>query len=206
MTTRDCVLFRSSLLLATVLAASPVLAVPITVDFESFGDLDTVTTQIAGLTFSNTAVLTAGISLNELDFPPHSGANVAFNSGDPITIDFSSPLDSFAAYFTYLAPVTLQAFDSAATLLGSVTSAYASNYVSDGLPASQPNELLQLTGLGLISRVTITGLAGGGSFVMDDLTATPGAPVTVPEPGTLALLLAGCLGLALRRRALERAV
>lgn len=40
------------------------LADTIFIDFESFTDGDVLTNQIPGLTFTNAAVLTAGISLN----------------------------------------------------------------------------------------------------------------------------------------------
>jgi hypothetical protein len=43
-----------------------------TIDFEGFPDSTIVTTQYPGLTFSNTIILTSGISLNEFEFPPHS--------------------------------------------------------------------------------------------------------------------------------------
>ena len=56
------------------------------IDFEILASLESVTSQFAGLTFSNSTTLTAGISLNEFDFPPHSGDNVVSDDGGPITI------------------------------------------------------------------------------------------------------------------------
>ena len=40
-----------------------------TLDFESLSDLESVTNQFSGVTFANAVALTAGISLNEFDFP-----------------------------------------------------------------------------------------------------------------------------------------
>src|SRR5882672_6224065 len=79
-------------LLLLFLAIAPQLAYSDTVvlDFEGFSDSDFLTTQIPGLTFSNAMVLTASISLNEFDFPPHSGSNVIFDAGGPIGISFAS--------------------------------------------------------------------------------------------------------------------
>ncbi len=43
------------------------------VDFEGLNDLDPVSAQYAGLTFTNATALTAGMSLNEFEFPPQLG-------------------------------------------------------------------------------------------------------------------------------------
>src|ERR1035437_846057 len=99
------------LLLCTVQADADLL------DFESLTSLEVVTTQFPGLTFSNTITLTAGISLNELDFPPRSGVNVVSDDGGPISILFSTPMLSFSGYFTYIVPLSLEAFDSSDTSL-----------------------------------------------------------------------------------------
>lgn len=83
-------------------------AVPtITIDFETLPDgsaiLDStsITAQFPGLTFTNTTVISTGITLNEFELPPHSGQNVAFDDGGPISISFAQPTLSFSGYFTY---------------------------------------------------------------------------------------------------------
>ena len=193
MVARYSTVVRTGILAAGFLGASLARAVPITSGFEGLADLEVVTTQIPGLTFSNALVLTSGAvggSLNEIDFPPHGGVNVVFDNGGPLAIDFSAPVESFAAYFTYVTTLTLSAFDGA-TLLGAVTSLAASNLGG--------HELLQIAG-GSITRVTITGDTFGGSFTMDDLAAVPVATVAVPEPNGLILVLAGLLLLAAARR------
>src|SRR5688572_11915416 len=67
---------------------APVQAAPVLIDFDALGDGDgdAVTNQFAGVMFSNATVLTAGLSLNELDYPPRSGSNVVYDNGAPITI------------------------------------------------------------------------------------------------------------------------
>lgn len=181
-------------------APRPASALPIFVDFELFADLDVLTTQIAGASFTNAVVLSSGAtggSLNELDFPPRSGDNVIFDSGASISISFTTPLQAFSAYLTYVAPVTLSAFDAAGNSLGSVSTLFGSNYVSGG---GTPNELIALSEIGLISRIELLGAGTGGSFVLDDLTFDTDDTVNarVPEPGTL--LLFG-VGLAAASRA-----
>lgn len=152
------------------------------VAFDNLSDGDLVTTQYLGLTFTNTVVLTAGISLNEFEFPPHSGTNVASDLGGPIQIDFSVPVGDFSGYFTYLVPLTLTAFDSFNTPIGSVMSAFGSNLALSGDPGSSPNELLDLSSANGISRVTIAGDPGGGSFTMDDFSFDALNPSPVAEP------------------------
>src|SRR5262245_58531052 len=92
---------------------SPALwADSVTINFEGLPDLTRVTNQYAGVVFSNAAIATAGVSLNEFDFPPHSGSNVVFDNGGPIAIIFTSAATAFSGFFTYAAPLTLTAYDA----------------------------------------------------------------------------------------------
>jgi hypothetical protein len=147
-------------------------------------------------------VLTSGSSLNEFEFPPHSGINVVSDVDGPISMDFSSnPVLDFAAYFTYMLPVTIEAYDAGNNLVDSVTSAFFANMALSGDNESSPNELLQVSFASGISSLVITGNPiFGGSFVMDDASYT--APV--PEPSTISLLLVGGIALFLGRKKLIR--
>ena len=109
------------------------------IDFEGLGSLEPVTNQFAALTFSNTASLTAGISLNETDFPPKSGVNVASDDGGPITILFSTPVTSFSGFFTYVVPITLEAFDVADQSVDLTTSIFGANDGFTGQAGSSPS-------------------------------------------------------------------
>jgi hypothetical protein len=168
------------------------------ITFESLTDGENVSTQFPGLTFTNATILSAGIGLNEFEFPPTSGTNVAFDSAGPIRVAFDTPVTEFGAFFTYLEQVSLQAFDSGDVLVGSASSSFSSNLAMSGDPGSTPNELLQLAFWGGIASVTITGNLSGQSFTMDDLTLTPLNPVPVPEPGTFSLFAIGAAGLGRR--------
>jgi hypothetical protein len=171
-----------------------------TIDFEGLPDSTILTNQYPGLTFTNAIILTAGISLNEFELPPHSGVNVASDNNGPITIDFAAPVLSFSGYFTYLEPLTLDAFDSLDNQIDSAASAFSSNDALFGDPGSSPNEFLQVSFGDGISSVTITGDPAGGSFVMDDISFTS----AVPEPSSLLLLVTGALAIrVLRRRTLR---
>jgi len=165
-----------------------------TIDFESLSDGDILTNQIPGLTFTNTIVFTAGFSLNEIDFPPHSGVNVVSDNGGPISIAFDTPVLGFAAYFTYVEPLSLAAFNASNAQIAGASSLFSNNTATGGDPGSSPNELLQVSSLAGISSVSIAGDPAGGSFVMDDVTLTT-APSSVPEPSSLSLTVTG-LGLA----------
>ncbi len=62
--------------LTTVLLVSTcahLSAATLTFDFEALDDGTTLSAQLPGVTFANAVVLTAGLSLNEFDFPPASG-------------------------------------------------------------------------------------------------------------------------------------
>jgi hypothetical protein len=180
------------------MAALPAVAgaAPITITFEDLTEFDSVLNHYPGLAFTNATVLTAGSSLNEVDFPPHSGQNVVFDDGGPISVLFDNPVFSFGGFFNYSVPVTLTAFDTSHNPLGSATSQLSSNL------GISPNEFLELILASGISSITITGDPAGGSFTLDDVTYSAD-PVPVPEPGTLTLLALGGLGL-LRRRLTRR--
>lgn len=180
-------------------------AAPIVYGFDTFADGTVVTNQISGLTFTNTTAISAGLSLNELEFPPRSGAGVVFDDGGAIAIDFASPVFSVGGYFTYVVGLTFSAYDSGNNLLGSLLAAFGSNVALSGDVGSAPNEFVSLnSATGAISRVVITGDPLGGSFTLDDLTVDAGT-ASAPEPQTLILMLAllgvGCLRGGWLRRA-----
>ena len=170
------------------------------INFDSLNDGDIVTTQYQslGVTFSNTLVQTVGLSLNEFDFPPESGTNVVIDNGGPISITFVDPILTFGAYFTYLEPLTVDAFDASGDLVDVATSLFSDNLgYGDGDPGSSPDEFIPVTFGAGISSVTITGDPFGYSFAMDDATITDlPASTSVPEPGSLSILLIGVLALA----------
>jgi hypothetical protein len=139
-----------------------------TINFEGLVDSTILTTQYAGVTFSNAIVLSAGISLNEFEFPPHSGTNVGADNGTPVTITFSSPVSVFYGYFTYTSTITITAYNAANAVVATATSKFNNNLALSGDPGSMPNEFLSVSGTGIAS-ITIT---SSGDFTFDDLTFT----------------------------------
>lgn len=192
------------LLLLAAAAPGSLRAGVIVLTFEGFPDSTSLTTQYPGVTFANATVLSAGISLNEFELPPHSGANVVFDDGGPMTINFASPVLSFGGYFTYYEPLTIQAFDASDAQVALISSFFSINVGCDpgpsclGDPGSNPNEFLQVAFPSGISSVTISGDPAGTSFVLDDATIM--AVSSVPEPASIILFLSSLWGAAIAAR------
>lgn len=196
-----------AILAVGILGLLPVAhAAPVTVDFDGFADSTALSNQVAGLTFTHATVLSAGLGLNEIDFPPFSGANIAFDSGGNLVVDFASLVYSVSARITYVTRVTLTAYDAGLAAVASANTAFNINTATAGDIGSAPNELITVSWASGISRVRFAGSAAGGSLVIDNLTYDTAAP-SVPEPATLGLLGLGLAGLGLaRRRAARRAL
>lgn len=191
----DAVLSATTILFATALATASQAA---TLDFESLANLEGVGSQYSGqgATFVNAVALEAGLSLNEFEFPPHSGSVVLIDVGGPISILFNTPVTQVSGFFTYSTGLTLAAYDAANVTLGGVSSAFSKNTALSGDAGSSANEVLALAFASGISKLTITGSPLGGSFTLDDLSFSP-----VPEPNTAVLLALGLIGQGLFRRA-----
>jgi hypothetical protein len=170
----------------------------ITLDFEGFPDSTILTNQYPGVTFTDAIILTAGISLNEFEFPPHSGVNVASDNTGPMTLTFASTITSFSGYFTYAEPLTVDAFGATNNLVASGTSAFSNNEALSGDLGSSPNEFIQVSFAGGLDSVTITGDPSGSSFTLDDATYT--TSTAVPKPSTISFLLTGVCVLAVIRK------
>ncbi len=202
-----------SLLVGTTLvlfSQKPVSATSTTLNFEGLPDGTIITNQYQGLTLSNAIILTAGITLNEFEFPPHSGSNVLSDNGGPITIEFSQPIQSFSGYFTYLEPLTIKAFNASNAQVASATSRFSNNMALSGVSGSSPDELIQVSNNSGISTLTISGDANGTSFALDDASFSPSTTTVPILSPTAFVLLSALLALvattAVRRQALAISV
>ncbi len=184
---------------AALFLVAPSAFADLIINFEGFPDSTPLANQYPGLSFTNATILTAGISLNELEFPPHSGVDVAFDDGGPMMIQFTTPWQTVGGYFTHIEQLTLGAYDSSNSLVGSTTSVFMNNLALSGDPGSYPNEYLSLTVPGGIWGLVITGDPAGGSFTIDDFSATDSS--AAQEPTSLLLLFTAIGGLlAIRRK------
>lgn len=180
---------RFCAVLAFLLAAAvpePLDAGALTFNFEGFPDRTILTVQYAGIAFTNGIILSAGVTLNEFEFPPHSGSNITSDNGGPITIGFAARFQSFSGYFTYGVPITIQAFDASDNLLAAAASRFSNNEALSGVTGSQPNELLAVSSSAAnIAKVVITGAAGGTSFTMDDISASSFSQCDLNQDGNV---------------------
>jgi hypothetical protein len=197
------------IVIASVIAL-PVIAGAVTLDFELLGDLEVVTNQFGGVTFSNAVALQSfnavGGSLFDDEFPPASGVTVVSSGnanvlGGSIVLDFATPVTSVSGLFTYAAPLTLTAFDATLAQVAQALSALSENIVSSG---ASPNELIQLAFAGGITEVKIDIASFDLTFTLDDLTFIPLVATAVPGPPSFGLVGAVALGAVIRTLLLVR--
>jgi hypothetical protein len=178
-------IFAIALPLCLGLTTYGTLAMPI--DFESFTDSSPLTNEVSGFTFSGGTVLTAGVSLNEFDYPPSSGENVLAAFLGSLTVSADTPFDQFSASFTFEEVLNFSGFDDLGNLLFSFDSPVASNLGS--------HTVIGHIASGITSLVVAS--QSGTPFTMDDLDISA---ASIPEPGTLGLLTLGGLAAARVRR------
>lgn len=178
--------FAIALTLCLGLACNGAAAMP--VHFEQFTDTFPLTNEVSGLTFSGGNVLTAGVSLNEFDYPPSSGSNVLAALLGSLTVNADTPFDQFSASFTFEDSLNFSGFDNLGNLLFIFDSPVASNLGS--------HTLIGQSAPGIASLVVAS--QSGTPFTMDDFDI---GVSSVPEPGTLGLLTLGAAaGATVRRR------
>jgi len=198
----------TSVLLLTLLI-DRASAATITLDFEGVSDSSAANTLYSGLgiTFSGGVVLVSGAfggSLNELEFPPRSGAGVFLNDSNTTTITFATPITSFQGFFTYGGPLTLNFYDGGNNLLTSVLSAYSANLALSGDVGSLPNE--ELTSAILSNAMRLDILVPNADFTLDELSVTTANNTTgIPEPNSASLIVAAAAAATIWRRFAGRA-
>lgn len=171
----------------TVMCRSSIATV---VDFEDLGDQMSVGSYYAteGLYFENAIALTAGFSLDEIDYPPHSGDIVVGENNAAIDIVFDKIVNSISAYFTYGDGLIITAYDALGNQIDSSYILTGNNLGSSSLVALSFNEVHRL------------GIAGNtpNTFIMDDLSFTP----VSDAGGTFSILAGVCMVLLtmLRKR------
>ena len=162
----------------------------ITIDFEGLGDYEGITTQYqsSDVVFTGATALVSGAlggTLNEIDFPPHSGDTVAFADLATLEVSFLRPVVRVVGYFTYSGgPVTLTGRVGGTD----VASATSTNVANLGAPAA--NERIELADVTGFTSLFIAG-APDLQLTLDDLEITFGDAPANPMPEPSLTLLAG---------------
>jgi len=175
------------LLMLSLIMFGATQANAVTIDFENMPDLTPVNNFYSsfGVNFQNAVSLTAGLSLNEFDYPPSSGLVAIGDDNAPITIYFDNLASNIFANFTYSSLLTFSAFDANSHLVGTFTNNQLSNLGT--------TQLISLT----FSDIKSLEIAGSvnNSFIMDNFNFTESRVSQVPEPSTFFLLGAGLFGI-----------
>lgn len=185
-------IFAKGLLLLAVLLTILSVAPPASaarIDFESLALDEIVTDQFAadGVFFGNAINLVAGISLNEILFPPTSGTNVIGGiEFGPLVVSIPLGASHVSLQLTTGVPAAVRFFDSLDALLGE-------SLVADNLG---DNTLVAFDSLTPITTVSIGDAMFGSAFFLtvDDFEAV--AQAQVPEPSILVLMALGLLTVA----------
>lgn len=185
-----------ALVAVLVLGPAPVRAENL--DFEDLADLTLVgeTYGYYGIHFANAIALRAGLSLNETDYPPHSGVTV-ISTATPGTLDiwFDSPRSVIGFYFTDESSMSLHFFvnpDFTEFIGGCGFTDSNIGTIGDASCGTYPS----------FRSVRILSFSDG-AFTLDDIYLSPdNVPSPVPDPGSTLLLLGmGLVGLrACRKR------
>ncbi len=155
---------------------------PITLGFDGLADLST-NLNAFGVSFTGATVLACGGSLNCVPFPPFSGRNVIYDSGNGvITANFDPSVTGavcmVSARITGNRNITMTAFDNNNNVIDTQQTGGA-NYVGSG---GTPNLLLSITAANApIASVTFHD--DGNTYTIDDFTFLGDPHVVVIDPG-----------------------
>lgn len=155
-----------------------------TVDFEQYANGTQITTQYqsVGATFENALQLTVP-NYNYVGYPPHSGNGVVTNYPDAnLSITFSLDQSVVTGWYNTGYILEISAYNSSNVLVASQTD--PSNLGS--------SSEFTISGTDISTLVFNTSNGSAGFLTLDDVTFA----AAVPEPGTIALLGTGLLGLA----------
>jgi PEP-CTERM motif len=173
-----------------------------TINFEQYADGTQIANQYPGVTFSNALELTDNPVTGTLDgtaFPPHSGIGVVSNfapvgTPDPLFgqpndptamlgVTFASSQKSASFFYAAQSNITVDLFNSANVLVGSVSAASDISF-PEGIPTGTSN-LLNISSTSAFSSFLITDGSGiQGGFVIDDLTFGTGGGTSSSGSGT----------------------
>ena len=164
----------------------------ITIDFEAVPDSTEVGDFYAssGIHFADAVALTAGISLNEFDYPPHSGSVAVADDGSPIIVTFDQPVGNISAWFAHSEQLNFTAYSAGGGTIGTYVDPTISNLGSD--------ELISLNFSG-VSSLEISA-TDPSTYIMDDLSFEQMGQSVPDTASTSFLLTLSCFSLFFARK------
>lgn len=139
------------------------------IDFDNLEDFAVATSGISGVDIEGLVALSAGLSLNEFQFPPRSGSIAATNESSEVIFVFGPRIFSFSAYFSYVEPFQLFAYGVNGENLGIFPSAKNSHFADGDSLVNFIHEEIKIFAEEPISKIIISS-DSTYSYVVDDVT------------------------------------
>lgn len=191
---------RIKLMFATLILTAPSFAFADFIDFEGLADGAVVTNQFAGVEFSSNA----GFE-NQVSAQPGIGFGNNFICTAPTAGSINCDQETILTFSSLVTGLTFWQVGDNSSGVVALVDVFVSglfNATVDilGFDDFLTPDLVDLSAFSNVSSIRIYNVIDPGGLGWDNFEFFPEVVVSVPEPGTLALLGLGLAGIALARR------